>query len=189
MAASGRFFPDRGAATPYLALKISAWQSLIPLFLKTSTTLSSISIMTDETRKSVEKIDALIRQNAWFDFQVSSYDGSNLVISGSIDFSYYHELEVTFHNVFFASGYFRDWKSDTTHAVFRTPEPEEAYQLNFQLEIEEGYDLFIFKVEDSKNNVVIASESISFNTDTVLYYYRENLPPGMRLANSVIKPD
>lgn len=145
--------------------------------------------MTDETRKAVEKIDAVIRQNAWFDFEVSSYDGGNLVVNGSTDSSYYHELEVTFHNVFFASGYFRGWKSDTTCPVFRTPEQEEAYYMNFQLEIEQGYDLFIFKVEGSKNNVIVASESVSYNTDTVLHYYREKLEPGMRLASYVVKPE
>lgn len=59
--------------------------------------------------------------------------------------------------------------------------------MNFQLEIEEGYDLFVFKVEDSKNDVVIAAESVSYNTDTVLYYYREDLQPGMRLADSIIR--
>ena len=144
--------------------------------------------MTDETRKAVEEIDVVIRRNAWFDFQISTYDGSNLIISGSTDSLYYHELEVTFHNVFFVSGYFHDWKSDTTHPVFRTPEQEEAYQMNFQFEIEEGYDLFIFKVEGSKNDVIVASESISYNTDTVLHYYREKLEPGMRLADFVIKP-
>ena len=145
--------------------------------------------MTNEMRKAVEEIDAVIRQNAWFDFQVSSYDGSNLVISGSTDFTYYHELEVTFHNVFFASGYFRDWKSDTTQSVFRMPEQEEAHQMNFQLEIEEGYELFIFEVEDSKNDVIVVVRSISYSMDTVLYYYREKLEPGMRLADFVIKPD
>ena len=145
--------------------------------------------MTNEMRKAVEEIDAVIRQNAWFDFQVSSYDGSNLVISGSTDFTYYHELEVTFHNVFFASGYFRDWKSDTTQSVFRMPEQEEAHQMNFQLEIEEGYELFIFEVEDSKNDVIVVVRSISYSMDTVLYYYREKLEPRMRLADFVIKPD
>jgi hypothetical protein len=143
--------------------------------------------MTDETRKKIEEIDAIIRQNAWFDFSVYSYDGSNLVVTGSTGFSYYHELEVTFHNVFFASGYFRDWKSDTTQPVFMTLKQEDAYKMNFQLEIEAGYDLFVFKVEGSKNNVVIASKNISYSTDTVLYYYREDLQPGMRLAPNVVK--
>lgn len=144
--------------------------------------------MTDETRKTVEKIDAAIRQNAWFDLDVAAYDGRNLVIRGSTDFSYYHELEIHFHGVFFASIYFRDWKSDTTQPVFTIPEQPKAYQLNYQLEIEQGYDLFIFKIENSKNEVIIAAESISYITDTVLYYYREDLPPGMKLADFVVKP-
>lgn len=127
--------------------------------------------MTDEAREIVKKIDAVIKQNAWFDFSVAAYDGRNLVITGSTDFCYYHELEVHFHGVFFASVYFRDWKSDTTQPVFIIPEQQEACRLNYQLEIEQGYDLFIFKIEDFKNEVIIAAESISYNADTVLYYY------------------
>ena len=90
--------------------------------------------------------------------------------------------------MFFASVYFQNWKSDTRQPVFVIPEQAEEYQMNFQLEIEVGFDLFIFIVEDSKTNVIIAAERISFNTDTVLYYYREDLQPGMRLAQSVTKP-
>ncbi|WP_196295012.1 hypothetical protein [Hymenobacter ruricola] len=145
--------------------------------------------MTDETRKTVEEIDTIIRQNAWFDFCVGSSNGNDLVITGSTDFCYYHELEITFHNVFFASVYFQNWKSDTRLPVFIIPEQAEAYQMNFQLEIEQGFDLFIFRVEDSKTDVIIAAASISYNTDTVLYYYREDLQPGMRLASTVTKPN
>ncbi|GAB3841770.1 hypothetical protein [Hymenobacter jeollabukensis] len=144
--------------------------------------------MTDETRKMAGKIDAIIRSNAWFDFSVDSYHHSNLTVVGSTDFSYYHQLEVTFHNVFFAACYFRDWKSDTTAPVFIIPAQVEAHRINFQLQIEAGYDLFVFKVENSETDVVIAAETISYNTDTVLYYYRDDLQPGMRLADFVVKP-
>ena len=94
---------------------------------------------------------------------------------------------MTFHNVFFASAYFRNWKSDTTQPVFIIPNQEDTYKLNAQLEIEEGHELFVFNVENSKNDVVIASVNVSYNTDKVLYYYREDLQPGMRLAQNVIK--
>ena len=145
--------------------------------------------MTDETRETAKKIDVFIRQNAWFDFDVANYDSRNLVVRGSTDFCYYHELEIHFHGVFFVSAYFRGWKSDTTKPVFIIPEQQEDYQLNYQLEIEQGYDLFIFNIEDSENKIIIAAESISYNMDTVLYYYRKDLGPGMRLADSVTKPN
>lgn len=142
----------------------------------------------DEVRKTVEELDNLIRQQLWFDFQVFSYIGSDLIISGSTDFAYYHQLELCFHNVFFASAYFRNWRSDTTKPVFVIPEQLESYQSNIQLEIEQGCRLFLFKTEDFKNDVIIAAESLSYNTDTVLYYYREDLLPGQRLAPGITKP-
>lgn len=144
--------------------------------------------MMDEVHKTVEEVDTLIRQHLWFDFRVFSYIGSDLIISGSTDFTYYHQLELCFHNVFFASVYFRNWRSDTTKPVFVIPEHFQSCQLNSQFDIEQKYRLFLFRTEDFKNDVIIAAESFSYNTDTVLYYYREDLLPGQRLAPGIAKP-
>lgn len=133
----------------------------------------------------VNEVDNFIRKQNWLDFQVSQYDGYNLKVDGSTDFSYYHNLEIFFHDVFFVSVFFNGWKSDTQQSVFEIPVNE--VELNQQYEIEQDYQLFIFRTEDYTNDVIIAANTISFNTDTVYYYNRENLLPGERIASFVKK--
>lgn len=129
------------------------------------------------------KIDALIRKETWFDFHVLSYDGYKLTVGGSIDLTYYHTLELIFEDVFFVSGFFNGWRSDTGQAVFQIPDNE--IELNNKFEIEEDYQLFVFRSEDYQNDIYIAANTISFNTDTVFYYERQNLKSNERIADFV----
>jgi hypothetical protein len=43
----------------------------------------------------------------------------------------------------------------------------------------------MFRTEDCENDVIIAAEKISYNTDTVFYYLRENLGDNERIADFV----
>lgn len=78
--------------------------------------------MLKESRKIVEAIDTIIRGYEWFDFHVLKYDGTKLIVAGSIDLNYYHKLEIIFEDVFFVSGIFQVWHSDTNKVVFSIPE-------------------------------------------------------------------
>lgn len=116
------------------------------------------------------KIDDEIRRHEWFDFHVLSFDGFKLKIAGSVDLTYYHKLEIIFEDIFFVSGFFQSWHSDTKQKTFFQPDNEK--EMNEKYEIEQGYQLFIFKTEGYKNDVIIAAKNITFNTDTVYYYER-----------------
>lgn len=141
--------------------------------------------MTTEIRDLVKEIDGIVRQQKWFDFHVLSYDGFKLTIGGSIDLNYYHSLEIIFNDVFFVSGFFKGWHSDTHSDVFLLPDNE--IELNRQFEIEQGYQLFVFKTEDHKSDFTVAAKSLSFNTDTVFYYDRQDLKENERIADFVKK--
>jgi len=143
--------------------------------------------MNNKYKSVVNQIDDYIRQNTWFDFHLWRYDGRNLVISGSTDLTYYHKLEIIFTDVFFAFTFFQDWHSDTDKPVIEIPNPELNKQLNVKFEIEQGYQIFIIRTEEYKNDIYIASKKIEFNTDTVYYYQRENLDENERLADYLIK--
>lgn len=141
--------------------------------------------MNTDLRETVKMIDDMIRKHAWFDFHVFRYTGRNLIVAGSTDLCYYHTLEIIFENVFCFHGFFSEWHSDTSQPVFVLPSHVETFNLRF--EIEQGYTLFMFKTEDYSNNVYIASEKITFNTDTVFYYLRENLKENERIADFVTR--
>ena len=110
--------------------------------------INKILKWTIQLKPTVEKIDKYIRESLWFDFQIIEYDGYKLTIAGSIDLIYYHTLEVVFQDVFFVSGFFEGWRSDTSKPVFILPENES--EMNQKFEIEQGYQLFIFITEDYK---------------------------------------
>lgn len=131
----------------------------------------------------VKEIDNEIRKNKWFDFHFLKYDGITLTIAGSDDLTYYHTLEINFANIFFVSGYFEGLHSDTTKTVFQ--QPENVKESNEKYEIEVGYQLFIFKTSDYKNDIVIAAKEIKYNTDTVFYYDRPDLKDNERIADFV----
>lgn len=139
--------------------------------------------MTAEIKDIVLKIDSEIRRHKWFDFQVISFDGVKLVVAGSMDFTYYHKLEIIFEGIFFVSGFFEGWTSNTKQSTFLLPENEK--ELNEKYEIEQGYQVFIFRTENYNNDVVIAAKNLTFNTDTVYYYERSNLIENERIAQFV----
>lgn len=143
--------------------------------------------MSEKYNSIVKQIDDHIRQNVWFDFHVWSYDGRKLVISGSTDLTYYHKLEIIFTDVFYASTFFEGWHSDTDKSVIEIPNPELNRELNIKFEIEQGYQIFIIRTEDYKNDIYIAAKEVEFNTDTVYYYQRKNLGDNERLADYLIK--
>lgn len=139
--------------------------------------------MTTDISDLVTKIDSLIRQQTWFDFHVLTYDGSRLIIAGSSDLIYYHTLEIIFEEIFFVSGFFIGWRSDTSSTVFMVPDNER--ELNKHFEIEQGYQLFVFKTENYRNDFIVAASKLSFNTDTVFYYDRPDLKGNERVADFV----
>jgi hypothetical protein len=54
----------------------------------------------DDTFKKFQ--DELSKTNI-FDFEIRLYENYNLLITGSFDFSYYHEVEIIFYNVLYIS--------------------------------------------------------------------------------------
>ncbi|WP_192820972.1 hypothetical protein [Rufibacter sp. LB8] len=125
--------------------------------------------MKEQNQNAVLEIDHIIRQNLWFDFHVLSYDGNSLIIGGSTDLSISHTLEIVFDDVFFVKAYFEGWHTDTKNTVIEIPTGNTQIELNKKYEIEQGYQLFIIRTEDYKNDVYIAASRITYKTDTVKY--------------------
>lgn len=132
-----------------------------------------------------QEIDSCIRQFSWLDFDVYRYDGYRLTVVGSTDFSYYHQLEIIFEDVFFVFGNFSTWGSDTEKRVFGFPDNEAELITRFN--IEQDYQLFEFRQDGLDNDFIIASNTLTYNTDKVYYYPKDDLQPNERLADFVNK--
>jgi hypothetical protein len=141
--------------------------------------------MKNETKKIVSEIDKEIRQHDWFDFHILKYDGYKLIVAGSIDLIYYHKLEIIFEDILFVSGFFQEWHTDTSTTAFQVLNNQK--EMNEKYEIQQGYQLFVFKTENYNNDVIIVAKNISFNTDTVYYYDKADLKDNERIADFVKK--
>lgn len=112
--------------------------------------------------------------DCWLDFSVYLYDKGRLIIVGSFDLSYYHQLEIIAENPSYVSG------EMTWHADLQS----DFIQANNGLDITESKAIkkLDFYSDDQLAFSVVA-DKFSVNFDTVFYYHREPLGENQRLAH------
>ncbi|MGH1337906.1 MAG: hypothetical protein ACRBFS_17425 [Aureispira sp.] len=117
----------------------------------------------------IEQINFFIKNKHWIDFEFRKYK-NDIVLIGSKDFTYYHEIEIIFKNVKKYS-LEENWSVDTSK--------------DFIIKTNEAY--FINNEDISFEKHFLQAQEVIFNTDTVFYYKRDNLKEGERLADFIIK--
>jgi hypothetical protein len=111
-----------------------------------------------------EKIDAIndyvMRHMPWCDFGLSSFDGFELVVTGSIDqSSTVHQIALTFRQVKFI-GCHESWHTDTTRRFLRIRDPLDRCERMPVVEI--GHLLFELTPEDFDYPFFIVAQSVEF---------------------------
>ena len=104
--------------------------------------------MSSEIKDVVAEIGSLIRTHPWFDFHVYKFQNSDLIIAGNTDLTYSHSIEIIFQRVFFFSGYFQEWRSDTRKPVFEVPENARELSLHYKIEYAWWLERVFFAVGD-----------------------------------------
>lgn len=104
-----------------------------------------------------------------FDFAVNEYNGEDLSIIGSIDLSYYYQLEVIFEG----ASYFNitsSWNtSPTEETIFSLANPETYKEIN-QYPVDGGYSMIVkIKPEDSEKYFLVACYGVTVKIGTVKY--------------------
>lgn len=135
-------------------------------------------------REKVQAINSIIAKEKWLDMEIFHIKGVDLSIIGSIDFTYGHSVEITFIDVFHMS-INAEWQTDTSKPVLEIVSGEEEYNVNGKYRIQEGNILFKIASEDLETPFYIAAKDIKFNSDRVLYYKKDNLDDGERMADWV----
>lgn len=110
-------------------------------------------------------------KESWLDFSVFLYERGRLIIVGSDDLSYYHNLEITIETLSYINGVM-DWSCDLDDDFMKISIQDDGSK---KLSILEFYS-------DNELKFKVVGESISINFDTVFYYERDNLRTGERLA-------
>lgn len=131
-----------------------------------------------------ERVNQIIKTTNTTDFRVHSYDGVNLVLTGSFDFAYYHEVEVEFREVAYIS-----LPSCFENPNFRIGTPEEIEAVRKVIALEKEDIVYCVEAETScsteKLPFFIVAEDVTVREGKVFYYERENLKEGERIMAGV----
>jgi hypothetical protein len=111
-------------------------------------------------------------------FRVQSFDANRLVIVGSFDLSYYHNIEVEFTGVAYVA-----CATNFFEPKFRAGTPDERLSL---VPVIGDFDDNLYCIDAEAGSrpqtFLIVARSAVVKEGTVYYYPRPNLKPGERLA-------
>jgi len=128
-----------------------------------------------------DRLNELVKTTNTVDFRIQSYDAVNLILTGSFDFCYYHEVEVTFHEVSYIS-----LPADFSYPTLRKAAHEEIVRIAKFITVNSEETVFCIEAETSssleKLPFYVVAEGISLKEGIVFYYEREDLKEGERIA-------
>ena len=135
-------------------------------------------------------IDVLMRINEIVEktnidgFRIESYTGDNLLITGSFDFAYYHEVEVEFREVTYLALPVLFWNPH-----FRLASVNEIEVVRKFIAVCDRHAVFCIEAESDasfeKIPFYVVAENVRLREGTVYYYEREHLEENERIADRV----
>jgi hypothetical protein len=115
------------------------------------------------------------------DFELRGYDGSRLLIIGSFDLAYYHEVEIEFEGVSYI-----ELPTSFNQPRLRVATAEESKRLRF-LDLSPPEKLYVIEsdADSDGQSFYIAAERVRARRCLVYHYRRENLQEGEEIADWV----
>ncbi len=137
-------------------------------------------IMEQHCAHTVEQVKPWLMEEEIRDFYMLRHtENGRLVVAGSRDYSYYHNVELIFHEVQFVMLPALVFEADR----LRLATAEELAQLDG---IMHGHQhmgrVFCLESTFEGTRYYVVARQLQYNTDTVYYYKREPLGPGERIA-------
>jgi len=112
------------------------------------------------------------------DFELQDYDGSGLLIIGSFDLAYYHEVEIEFESVTYI-----ELSASFNRPRLRIATAEESERLRF-LDLSPPEKLYAIETDPDLDGpfFYVAAERVRARRCMVYHYRRENLRDGEEIA-------
>lgn len=133
-----------------------------------------------------DRINHIANETNTNDFRMESFDGATLVITGSFDFVYYHEVEVIFSEVSYIS-----LPTDFHYPLFRLATEEERARVRTATALEPEDIVYCIEAETTSSierlPFFIVAQKMEVSEGTVYHYQRDDLKPGERIAPWVPK--
>jgi hypothetical protein len=105
---------------------------------------------THKMKEIINRINDRVKKAPFFDFSILKFEKDNLIIAGSEDLTYYHEVEIEFISVYTVICN-TAFKADTSRNVIEIIEDsDEAKEINLKYGVVQGNNVFKLYSEDSE---------------------------------------
>lgn len=139
-------------------------------------------------RDALARANEIVRTTNTTDFRVQSYTPWRLLLIGSMDLDYYHEVELEFRGV----SYVELHTLDVLNPEFAVAMPEERGARRARLDVDADDVLFKITVWQAGRPVPppywIVARDVELREGLVYHYARANLQAGERIASWVRGP-
>jgi hypothetical protein len=133
---------------------------------------------------AINRLNEIVQTTDTTNFRIQSYDSGNLILAGSFDFCYYHEVELIFSGVSYIS-----LPADFWHPLIRMATNNEIAAIRAMIEIDETENVYCIEAETSasleKVLFYVMAEGVAIKEGLVFYYPRGNLEAGESIASWV----
>ena len=116
----------------------------------------------------INNINKKISEHIYFELSFFKLENNNLIIVGSEDLGYFHEIEIEFNNVFTIECNFSFRLETNKPIISLIIDNEEVFRINKKYGVTHGNYIFKIISEDNQEFYII-SESISFRNNIVKY--------------------
>ncbi|MBC2316025.1 hypothetical protein HCC18_04170 [Listeria booriae] len=116
-----------------------------------------------EIHEKIAGINDYLGKCLWMDFEVTSMNGGEIILSGCIDQSYNdYAIEIEFKSPYFVSTLFSR-HTDASVPFISLANEEEFVEMNVRYRVEEGNYIFKINVEDyEKTPIYIGASKIDY---------------------------
>lgn len=111
----------------------------------------------------INELNTIIKGEKWYDFYIASFDGESIVLKGTLDMAYGHNLEIYLKHVSYVDAP-TEWKTDTEEAV--------VVQLFSQNDLEEKFRERYF---DNASGIVFGFKAECFSSKQWFHFVAESL--------------
>jgi hypothetical protein len=130
----------------------------------------------------IDKANAFVSTSLWMDFEVFEMKSKNLTLIGSADFSYFHEIEITFGDVFYLQ-LIDHWCADTSRPFLKIMTGAEFEEFNLKNTVEVGNIAVELNSDCPSHNLVVACKRITVKIGKVWHIRVDSLAEGETIAD------
>jgi len=114
--------------------------------------------------RKIKEINNIVKSQLWFEFEIIKNSSKLLKVRGGLDIfdiDSPYELIIEFYDVFYIES-LMTWQTNTSKNFLRLIKGNEAYKINKEIQVEQGYLIFEFLADDYDKGFIIIAKNIGY---------------------------